>query len=80
MGYSVLCVHIVYEHHAISCTGPRGGGGGGQARVNPYRGCMKIVQKLCNLSGVAVQSLQPPYDNRTEPMRLQCRGCAEVMR
>ena len=71
-GYGV-CVHIICEHRAISCTGPRG-----QARVNPYRGCAEIVQKLCNLSGVAVQSLQPPDGNRTEPVRLPCRRCAEM--
>ena len=73
-GYGV-CVQIVYEHRGISCTGPRG-----QARVNPYRGCVEIVRKSCNLSGVAVQSPQPPDDNRTEPVRLPCRGCAEMVR
>ena len=53
-----------------------GGGGGGQAGVNPYRGCAEIVRKSCNLSGVAVQSPQPPDGNRTETVRLPCRGCA----
>ena len=53
-----VCVHIVYEHRAISCTGPRG-----QAGVNPYRGCAEIVRKLCKISGVAVQSPQPPDGN-----------------
>ena len=60
-GYGV-CVHIVYEHRAISCTGPRG-----QVGVNPHRGCAEIERKLCNLSGVAVQSPQPPDGNLTEP-------------
>ena len=60
-GYGV-CVHIVYEHRTISCMGPRG-----QAGVNPYRGCVEIVRKSCNLSGVAAQ---PPDRNRTEPVRL----------
>ena len=64
MGYGVY-VHIVYEHRAISCKGPRG-----QAGVIPYRGCVEIVRKSCNLSGVAVQSPQPPDRNRTEPVRL----------
>ena len=50
------------------------------ARVNPYRGCAEIVRKSCNLSGVAVQSPQPPDDNRTEPVRLPCRGCADIVR
>ena len=39
--------------------GPRG-----QAGVNPYRGCAEIVWKSCNLSGVAMQSPQPPDGNR----------------
>ena len=68
-GYNV-CVHIVYEHRVISCTGPWGG----RARVNPYRGCAEIVQKSCNLSAGAVQSPQPPHRNRTEPMWHPCRG------
>ena len=72
-GYGV-CVHIVYEHRAISCTGPRG-----QAGVNPYRGCAEIVRKSCNLSGVAVQAPQPPDGNRTEPVRFPCRGCMEMV-
>ena len=72
-GYGV-CVHIVYEHRTISCMGPRG-----QAGVNPYRGCTEIVRKLCNLSGVAVQSSQPPDGNRTEPVRLPCRICPEMV-
>ena len=73
-GYGV-CVHIVYEHHAISCTGPRG-----QAGVNPYRGSAEIVRKSCNFSGVAVQSPQPPDGNHTEPGRLPCKGSAEMVR
>ena len=68
MGYGV-CVHIVYEHRAISCTGPRG-----QAGVNLYRGCAEVVRKSCNLSGVAVQSPQPPDSYHTEFMRLPCRA------
>ena len=72
-GYCV-CVHIVYEHRAISCMGPRG-----QAGVNPYRGCVEIVQKSCNLSGVAVQSPQPPDGNRTEPVRPLCGACAGIV-
>ena len=73
-GYGV-CVHIVYEHRAISRTGPRG-----QAGAKPYRGCAEIVRKSCNFSAVAVQSPQPPDGNRTEPVRLPCRGCAEMVR
>ena len=75
-GYGV-CVHIFYEHRAISSTGPRG-----QPGVNPYRDCAKIVRKSCNVSAVAVQSLQPPHGNRTEPVRASafarcpCGDCA----
>ena len=73
-GYGI-CVHIVYEHLATSCTGPRR-----QAGVNPYRGCAEIVRKSCNVSGVAMQSPQPPHGNHTEPMPLPCRDCAEMVR
>ena len=69
-GYG-LRVHNVYEHRVISCTGPRG-----QARVNPYRGCVEIVQKSCNLSGVAMQSPQHPDGNRTETVLLLRRDGA----
>ena len=48
--------------------------------TNPYRGCAEIVRKLCNLSGVAMQSPQPPDGNHTEPVRLPCRGCVEMVR
>ena len=72
-GYGV-CVHIGYEHCAISCMGPQG-----HAGVNPYRGCAEIVRKSCNLSAVAMQSPEPPHGNRTEPVRLPCRGCAEMV-
>ena len=61
-----LCVHIVYEHRTISCTWALDRG---QVGVNPYRGCAEIEQKSCNLSGVAVQSPQPPDGNHTEPVR-----------
>ena len=37
-------------------------------------------RKSCNLSGVAVQSPQHPDSNCTEPVRLPCRGCAEMVR
>ena len=56
--------YIVYEHRAISSTGPRG-----QPGVNPYRDCAEIVRKSCNVSAVAVQSPQPPHGNLTEPVR-----------
>ena len=75
-GYGI-CVHIVYGHRAISSTGPRG-----QPGVNPYRDCAEIVRKSCNVSAVAVQSLQPPHRNRTEPVRgsafawFPCGDCA----
>ena len=65
-GYGI-CVHIVYGHHAFSSTWPRG-----QPGVNPYRDCAEIVRKSCNVSAVAVQSLQPPHGNRTEPVRGLC--------
>ena len=48
--------------------------------ANPYRGCSEIVQKSCNLNAVAVQSSQPPHGNRTEPVQLPCKGCAEKAR
>ena len=70
-----VCVHINYEHRAISCTGPRG-----QARVNPSRGSAKIVRKSCNLSGVAVQSPQPPDGNRAASVqRLRRDGAVTVV-
>ena len=56
-GYGI-CVYIVYGHHAISSTGPRG-----QPGLNPYRDCAEIVRKSCNVSAVAVQSPQPPHGN-----------------
>ena len=62
-GYGV-CVHIIYGHHAISSTGPRG-----QPGVNPYRDCAEIVRKSCNFSADAVQSPHPQHGNRTEPVR-----------
>ena len=67
------CVHIVYRHHAISATGPRG-----QPGVNPYRDCAEIVRKSCNVSAVAVQSPQPPHGNCTEPVQGSAfaRDCA----
>ena len=58
-------------------TGPRG-----QTGVNPYRDCVDIVQKSCNVSAVAVQSPQPPHGNCTEPVRgsalarCPCGDCA----
>ena len=53
----------------------------GASGVNPYRDCAEIVRKSCNVSVVAVQSLQPPHGNCTEPMRglafARCR-CGDV--
>ena len=54
-----VCVHIVYEHHAISCASPRG-----QVILNLYRGCahgdcMKIVQN-CNPNAVAETAVSAP--------------------
>ena len=77
-GYGV-CVHIVYGHRAISSTGPRG-----QPGVNPYRDCAEIVRKLCNVSAVAVQSLQPPHGTRagiglrTVPVRGLCNATYDM--
>ena len=68
-------VHIVYDHRAISCTGPPG-----QAGINPYRGCTEIVRKSCNLSAVSVQSPQHPHGNHTQPVWLPCRGFVELVR
>ena len=65
-GYGIF-VHIIYGHRAISYMGPRG-----QPGVNPYRDCAEIVRKSCNVSAVAVQSLQPPHGNCTEPVRGLC--------
>ena len=80
-GYGV-CVHIVYEHRAISSTGPRG-----QPDVNPYRDCAEIVRKSCNVSAVAVQSPQPPHGSygaraeiglRTVPVRGLCNATHDM--
>ena len=70
---TALCVHIVYVHRAISSTGPRG-----QPGINPYRDCVEIVRKLCNVSAVAVQSPQPPHENRTEPVRGLCNATYDM--
>ena len=34
----------------------------------------RVQRKLCNLSGVAVQSPQPPYGNHTEPVRFRAEA------
>ena len=73
----IICVHIIYGHRAISSTGPRA-----QPGVNPYRDCVEIVRKSCNVSAVALQSPHPPHGNRTEPVRgsafarCSCGDCA----
>ena len=57
-GYGI-CVHIVYEHRAISSTGPRG-----QPTVNPYRDCAEILRKSCNVSAVSAASARKSYGAR----------------
>ena len=61
-GYSV-CVHIVYEHRAISCTGPRGAG---RAKsVQRLRGdCTENVQSQCSCRAVTAASTQKSYGAR----------------
>ena len=54
-------------------------GPSGASWDDPYRVCAEIVRKSCNLSGFAVKSPQPPDSNRTEPVRLPYRGCAEMV-
>ena len=44
-----VCVHIVYVHRAISCTGPRG-----QTGTKPYKNYTEIIGKSCNFSAVAM--------------------------
>ena len=51
-----------------------------EAAQRLYKNCAISVQLPCNLSAVAVQSPQPLHGNHTEPMRLPCRGCAEMVR
>ena len=52
---------------------------GSKLGVNPYRGCAEIVRKSCNLSGVAVQSPQPPDSNRAASVqRLHGNGAVTV--
>ena len=81
-GYGLLCMrsHCLQGIVRFLVRALGGGGGGGAAGVTPYRGYAEIVQIFCNLSGVAVQSPQPPDGNHTEPVRLPCRGCAEMVR
>ena len=81
-GYGLrhICSHCLRASCNFFYTGPRG-----QPGVNPYRDCAEIVRKSCNVSAVAVQSLQPPQPpqgNRTESVRgsafarCPCGDCA----
>ena len=66
-GYGV-CVHIVYEHRAISCTGLRE-----QTGVNPYRDCAEIVRRLpCSLASLQTVTVWSPCGFRADAARRWC--------
>ena len=77
-GYGIwrMWSQFVYEHRAISCTGPRG-----QAGVNPYRGCAEIVQKLellCSLHRLQTVIERRPCRFRAEAAWRWCGDRAVV--
>jgi len=71
-GYGV-CVHIIHDYRAIFCADSRGTDR--DKSVRRLRGdCTAIVQFQCSHRTVSA-SFQW---NRTEPVRLPCRGCTEI--
>ena len=73
-GYGLrrMCLHYI----RVSCDFCTDSGG--LIGTNPYGGCAEIVRKSYNFSAVTVQSPQAFNGNRTEPVRLPCRGCTEI--
>ena len=74
-GYRLLCMcshsvqascDFLYRHLEV---------GRGKAISRRCKVCMEIVQFRC----IAVPSLQPTYQNGTEPMQLRYRPCMEMV-
>ena len=73
MGYGRYVFTVSTMHRAMHLWyGPLGASRGIYIQVQ-IKACAEIVRKSCNLSGVAVQSPQPPDGKCTEPVWLPCR-------
>ena len=69
-----VCVHIIYEHRAISCTGPWVQAGAEAVRIS-YSYRTEIVRYQCSYPAVSSASSQISCDivqrSYDDPMRLQ---------
>ena len=74
MGYGV-CVHIVYEHRALSCTGFRR-----QTEAKPYGDYAEIVGKSCCHRAVSAASARKSYRARATSVRRSRRDDTVTVR
>ena len=65
-----VCVHIVYEHRAISCTGFRR-----QIEAKPYGDRAEIVGKSCSHRAVSAASARKSYRAPAASVRRQRGDC-----